>query len=81
MDNAEHYSVSATTWARIFMVLQVLQLFLLACVIVPGMKYRQLSGCTSTQEVPLKPGSADAERQRSNYGIREPGYGRALQGL
>ena len=81
MAKEEHSSASAITWARIFMALLVSIPLALVCVIMLGMKSRQPSACTSIQEQLSKPDSADDGKQKSNYGIRSPGYGRALQGL
>ena len=81
MDKKEHCSVLVTTSERTSIILVGSILFLGALLIGAGVMYRQLSGYTSTQEAPSKPDSAEEEKQKLNYGIREPGYGRQLEGL
>ena len=81
MAKEEHFSPSAITWGRIFTVLLVSIPLALVCVIMLGMKSQQPSACTSIQEQLSKQDSAEEERLKYNYGIRSPGYGRALQGL
>ena len=81
MAKEEHSFLSRITSAHIFMALLVSIPLALVCVIMLGMKSRQPSACTSIQGQLSKPDSAEEERLKYNYGIRSPGYGRALQGL
>ena len=81
MDKKDAFSRLHITSERTFITLLGSILFLGVLLIGAGMMYRQLSGFTSTQEQPSKPDSADDGKQKSNYGIREPGYGRQLEGL
>ena len=81
MAKEEHSFLSRITSAHIFMALLVSIPSVLVCVIMLGMKSRQPSACTSIQEQLSKPDSAGDGKQKFNYGIRSPGYGRAMQGL